>query len=91
MSLGELASAKAGAFHFFEKSGHGTIAVHLDWTCRSGQVLRCFWFSLSNHAGCEPRVFVIADWPIGPLSIANCRLPIGPLSIANCRLPIEKS
>ena len=30
MRFGELATAKAGAFHFFEKPGHRTIAIHLN-------------------------------------------------------------
>jgi hypothetical protein len=68
MSFGELASAETSAFHLFEESGHRTIAIHLDWTRGSSQILRCFWFTLSDHAGCEPL-----------LVIANCRLPIADL------------
>ena len=31
MSFGELPPAKTCAFHFFEESGHRTIAIHLNW------------------------------------------------------------
>src|SRR5688572_13418514 len=51
MCLGELAPAETSAFHLFEESGHRTITVHLDWTRGSRQILRCFWFALSDHAG----------------------------------------
>jgi hypothetical protein len=54
MSFGELTPAKTRAFHFFEESGHRTIAIDLNRACGSGQVLRCFWFALSDHAGYEP-------------------------------------
>ena len=49
MSFRELAAAKACAFHLFQESGHRTIAVHLDRTRGSGQVFRCFRFSLRDH------------------------------------------
>jgi hypothetical protein len=54
MRFGELPPAKTRAFHFFEESGHRTIAIDLNWASGSGQVLRCFWFALSDHAGYQP-------------------------------------
>src|SRR5690242_15881593 len=54
MRFGKLAASKACTFHLLEESRHRAIAVHLDWTRGSGQVLRCFGFSLSDHAGCQP-------------------------------------
>jgi hypothetical protein len=44
-----LAAAKAGAFHLFQKTGDGTIAIDLNRSRRNRQVLARFWFALCDH------------------------------------------
>ena len=49
MSFGQLAAAKASAFHFFQQPSHRTIAVDLHRPRRNRQVFTGFWFSLCHH------------------------------------------
>src|SRR5947199_9275402 len=49
MSFSQLAAGEAGAFHLFQKTGHGAIPIDLHGPSWNSQIFAGFWLALCDH------------------------------------------